>query len=75
MAAAAAVIAADPMPASLENTPLATPYRIERIIDAVIPPNTPPVAAFTLNAYVKIMASPDGTFLIFPAITARPAIT
>ena len=48
--AAAAVIAAEPMPASLEKTPRATPYLMALIMDATMEPQRPPPTAFTENA-------------------------
>ena len=72
--AAAAVIAAEPIPASLENTPLATPKRIPFIIAAVIVPQSPPPTALTLNAILNIIATPAGRLDILPIITISPAI-
>ncbi len=74
MDAAAAVIAAEPIPASLENTPRATPKRKACIIEATMPPQSPPPTAFTENAILKIIATPEGTLLILPIITTIPAI-
>ena len=68
-------MAAEPIPASLENTPLATPKRIACIILATIPPQRPPPTAFTENAILNIIATPDGILLMFPNITISPAIT
>ena len=70
-----AVIAAEPIPASLEKTPRATPNRIALIIEATIDPQSPPPTAFTENAILKIMAIPAGRFEIFPIITIMPQIT
>ena len=72
--AAAAVIAADPMPASLENTPRATPKRMAFIMDAVMVPQSPPPTACTLKAILKIMETPAGRLPILPMITLRAAI-
>ena len=74
MWAAAAVMAAEPIPASFENTPRATPKRMAFIIEAVIVPHKPPPTACTENAIVKISFRPAGTFPMFPKITTTPAI-
>lgn len=73
--AAAAVIAAEPMPASFEKTPRATPYRIALIIEATILPQRPPPTAFAENAILKIIESPEGKLEMFPKITISPQIT
>ena len=52
-------MAAEPIPASLEKTPLATPNRIALIIDATIVPQSPPPTAFTENAIWKIIEVAD----------------
>ena len=69
------MIAAEPIPASFENTPRATPNRIALIIDATMEPQRPPPTALTENAILKIIASPDGKLEIFPKITIIPQMT
>ena len=71
--AAAAAMGADPRPASLENTPRATPQRRAENIEAMMEPPTPPATAFTLNAIEKISAIPAGRFWKFIIITTMPA--
>lgn len=73
--AAAAVIAAEPIPASLEKTPRATPNLMAFITLAVIVPATLPAAALGVNAIFTIITTPDGRFSIFIKITINPAIT
>ena len=51
--AAAAVIAAEPIPASFENTPRATPNRIALIIEATMEPQRPPPTALKENAILN----------------------
>ena len=75
MVAAAAVIAAEPIPASLEKTPRATPNLMAFIMEATMEPQSPPPTAFTEKAILKIMARPEGRLEIFPMITIRPQIT
>ena len=53
----------DTLPASFENTPLATPNLMAFMSAAVIVPQRPPPTALTLNAILNIMATPSGTFL------------
>ena len=56
--AAAAAIGAEPRPASFENIPLATPFRIERrIIDI---PAAPPAIGLKPNAPLTISATAEG---------------
>ena len=55
--AAAATIGADPSPASLENRPRATP---KRMAAASVAPTKPPVAAWPLNAWLKINEKASG---------------
>ena len=73
--AAAAVMAAEPIPASFENTPLATPNLMAFIIATVIVPHRPPPTALTENAILNIMATPAGRFWILTIITISPATT
>ena len=70
--AAAAAMGAEPRPASLEKTPLATPQRIADNIVAIILPPTPPATAFTENAMPNIWASPSGICFAFIIITPIP---
>ena len=72
--AAAAVIAAEPMPASLENTPRATPQRIDCIMPETIVPSTPPVTAAGLNAHLTIRTMADGRLPMLPMMTMTPKI-
>ena len=67
-------MAAEPIPASFENTPLATPYLIAFITPAVITPAPPPATACELNAILNIITIPDGRFCIFITTTIKPAI-
>ena len=71
--AAAAAIAAEPIPASLLNTPLPTPKRIEFIIVAVSVPAIPPATDLPEKAITKMFFRPSGIPEMLPKITTRPA--
>jgi len=70
--AAAWAMGALPNPASLENTPRATPKRIAAQTAA---PANPPVAATGLKADLTISTTASGTAPTFMMITTRPAST
>ncbi len=70
--AAAATIAAEPSPDSLENRPRATP-NCSAI--ATVEPTNPPVAAVPVNASVKISAKASGMAATLAPRTTRPAST
>ena len=55
--AAAAMFGAEPMPASLENSPRLTPFSIA----AATPPATPPAASWKPKAEPTMCASMPGT--------------
>ena len=75
MRAAAAAIGAEPMPASLEKTPRATPQRMAVSIEATMEPPTPPATASKENAMRKISATPAGTAEIFVRMAMTAAMT
>ena len=66
--AAAAAIGAEPSPASFENTPRATPYRIAA-------PSAPPPIASALNVLAKMVANADGINSKFMTRMVRPPPT
>ncbi len=74
MRAAAAAIGAEPMPASLENTPRATPQRMADSIEATMEPPTPPATASKENAMRKISATPAGTAEMFVRMAMTAAM-
>ena len=71
---AAAEIAAEPRPASLEKQPRATPKRTAFITETVIVPTTPPSTAAGSKAIIKMRNNPCGTFSKFKAMQKRPAM-
>ncbi len=70
--AAAWAMGALPSPASLENTPRATPNRRTWAMAA---PVNPPVAAVPVNASVKIMPKADATCSMFKPMMIRAPTT
>ena len=70
VSAQAAVMAAEPSPASLEKTPLAIPQRMA--LRRVFVPKAPPSAASGAKAHRSISVSASGRRGRFPRITAAP---
>ena len=71
MRAAAAAMGAEPRPASLENTPRATPQRMEVSMEATMEPPTPPATESKEKAMRNISATPAGTASKFTIMTIR----